>query len=215
MSFLFCIEISLASLFSLYRWGNWGSEKWSDCTQTENRKFRIQIHVFWLLASSSFCYNFTSFSHHDCYVKELRNYLPEITCVQMKTGGLKVCKPVENLCLINHQRSVRTCMNMQLSPTLCHLMDCSPPGSFVHGILQARILEWVAISFSRGFSQPRDLTHISCISGIGRQVLYQVESLEKIGYKQVQRMQCTYFHRILKIRNVEISGHFSLFLDLD
>jgi len=40
-------------------------------------------------------------------------------------------------------------------------MDCSPPGSSVHGILQARILEWVAISFSRGSSQPRDQTHIS------------------------------------------------------
>ena len=40
--------------------------------------------------------------------------------------------------------------------TLCDPMDCSPPGSSVHGIFQARILEWVAISFSRGFSQPRD-----------------------------------------------------------
>ena len=44
----------------------------------------------------------------------------------------------------------------QLCLTLCDRMDCSPPGSFVHGILQARILEWVAISFSRGTSQPRD-----------------------------------------------------------
>ena len=40
--------------------------------------------------------------------------------------------------------------------TLCNTMDCSPPGSSVHGILQAKILEWVAISFSRGASQPRD-----------------------------------------------------------
>ena len=40
--------------------------------------------------------------------------------------------------------------------TLCDPMDCSPPGSSVHGFLQARILEWVAISFSRGSSQPRD-----------------------------------------------------------
>ena len=39
---------------------------------------------------------------------------------------------------------------------LCNPMDYSPPGSSVYGILQARILEWVAISFSRGFSQPRD-----------------------------------------------------------
>ena len=39
---------------------------------------------------------------------------------------------------------------------LCDPMGCSPPGSSIHGILQARILEWVAISFSRGFSRPRD-----------------------------------------------------------
>ena len=44
-------------------------------------------------------------------------------------------------------------------------MDCSPPGSSVHGILQARILEWVAIPFSRGSSQPRDWTWVSCIVG--------------------------------------------------
>ena len=44
----------------------------------------------------------------------------------------------------------------QSYPTLCDPMDCSPPGSFVHGILQARILEWDAIPFSRGSSQPRD-----------------------------------------------------------
>ena len=42
---------------------------------------------------------------------------------------------------------------------------CSPPGSSVHGILQARILEWVAISFSRGSSRPRDRTQVSCIAG--------------------------------------------------
>ena len=44
----------------------------------------------------------------------------------------------------------------QLGLTLCDPMDCSPPGSFVHGISQARMLEWVAISFSRGSSQPKD-----------------------------------------------------------
>ena len=43
-------------------------------------------------------------------------------------------------------------VSCQSCPTLCDLMDCSPPGSFVHGILQARILEWVAIPFSRGSS---------------------------------------------------------------
>ena len=49
--------------------------------------------------------------------------------------------------------------------TLCGPMDSSPPGSSVHGILQARILEWIAISFSRGSSQPRDWTLVSCTAG--------------------------------------------------
>ena len=53
----------------------------------------------------------------------------------------------------------------QSCPTLCYPMACSPPGSSVHGIFQARILEWVAISFSRGSSQPRDQTQVSCITG--------------------------------------------------
>ena len=44
-------------------------------------------------------------------------------------------------------------------------MDCSPPGSSVHGIFQARVLEWVAISFSRKSSRPRDWTQVSCIVG--------------------------------------------------
>ena len=55
--------------------------------------------------------------------------------------------------------------------TLCYLMDYSPPGSSVRGIFQARILEWVAISYSRGFSWPREQTHISCISCVDRQIL--------------------------------------------
>ena len=49
--------------------------------------------------------------------------------------------------------------SLQLCPTLYDPMDYSPPGSSIHGILQARILEWVAISFSRGSSLPRDQTH--------------------------------------------------------
>ena len=53
----------------------------------------------------------------------------------------------------------------QLCPTLCDSMDCSLPGSSVHGISQARILERVAIHFSRGFFQPRDWTQVSCIAG--------------------------------------------------
>ena len=53
----------------------------------------------------------------------------------------------------------------QSYPTLCNPMDCSLPGSSVHGILQARILEWIAIPLSRGSSQPRDWTCVSYIAG--------------------------------------------------
>ena len=53
----------------------------------------------------------------------------------------------------------------QLCPTLWDPMDCSLPGSSLHGILQARVLEWAAISFSRGSSWLRDLTQVSRIPG--------------------------------------------------
>ena len=54
-------------------------------------------------------------------------------------------------------------------PTYCNPMGCSPPGSSVHGTFQAKILEWVATSSSRGSARPRDWTHVSCI---GRWILY-------------------------------------------
>ena len=60
---------------------------------------------------------------------------------------------------------VSVCEVTQSCPTLCDPMDCSLPGSSLHGILQARVLEWVAISFSRGSSRPRDRTWVSCIPG--------------------------------------------------
>ena len=53
----------------------------------------------------------------------------------------------------------------QSCPTLCDPIDCSLPGSSVHGILQARILEWVAMTFSREFSRPGDGTQVSLIAG--------------------------------------------------
>ena len=53
----------------------------------------------------------------------------------------------------------------QLCLTLCDPMDCSLPRTSVRGIFQARVLEWVALSFSRGSSQPRDWTWVSCIVG--------------------------------------------------
>ena len=57
------------------------------------------------------------------------------------------------------------CLVTQSCLTVCNPMDCSPPGSSVHGILQARILEGVAMPSSRGSSRPRNRTKVSCIAG--------------------------------------------------
>ena len=80
---------------------------------------------------------------------------------QAKNPPLSVCK-ARFFFLRVHAKSLQSCL------TLCDPMDCSPPGSSVHGILQTRILEWVAMPSSRGPSQPRDGTHVSYGSCIGR-----------------------------------------------
>ena len=67
---------------------------------------------------------------------------------------------------------VCVCVCAQSCPTPLDPTDCSPPGSSVHGILLARILKWVAISYSRGSSQPKDQTWVSGISWVGKWVLY-------------------------------------------
>ena len=72
-------------------------------------------------------------------------------------------------CLVSHLHMWCCCLVAKSCPTLCTPMDCSPPGSTVHGILQARLPEWVVISSSRASSQPRDQTHIFCI---GRWILF-------------------------------------------
>ena len=78
-----------------------------------------------------------------------------------KVGSATFCCTVDKLCA------------QSLSHLwLCDSMDCSPPGSSVHGFLQARILQWVAISFSRGSFWTRDGTWGSCVSCLGRRILY-------------------------------------------
>ena len=67
--------------------------------------------------------------------------------------------------------------SLQSCPTLCDPMDCRPPGSSVHGILQARIMEWVTMPFSKRSSQPRDRSCVSYVSCMGRQVLYHYHHL--------------------------------------
>ena len=76
------------------------------------------------------------------------------------------------LCICVHAQSF-SCV------TLCNLIDCSPLDSAVHGLLQAKIVEWVAISSSRGSSWPRDQTHVSWT---GRQILYHWATWESSRY---------------------------------
>ena len=68
---------------------------------------------------------------------------------------------------------------VQLYPTLCDPVDCSPSGSSVHGIVQARILEWIAIPFSRASSHRRDQTWVSCIAGRFFTIWATMETLTK------------------------------------
>ena len=84
----------------------------------------------------------------------------------------------------------------QLCLILYNPRDCSPPGSSVPGILQARILEWVAISSSRRSSQSRDGTHVSCISCIGRQILYLWVTREAF-------YTLKYIHRCMRAQSLE------------
>ena len=83
------------------------------------------------------------------------------TAMHLDCNGVYV-----ELCVCMHAQTLQSC------PTLGNLMDFSPCGSSVPGILQASVLGWVAIPSSRGSSRHRDRTHISCRSCIDRQVLY-------------------------------------------
>ena len=104
----------------------------------------------------------------------IMHFLPN-PCVWNTGWGLMLVSPLVSCCccccFVAQSRS-----RVWLS---CDPKDCSPPGSSVHGFSQARILEWVAISFSRGYSPPRDWTWISCIS---RQILYHWATREAGQY---------------------------------
>ena len=95
--------------------------------------------------------------------------------MEMSKGGNSDEKPgLQNIFILNLIDNISlgdfNMFNMKMKmlvphlyPTLCDLMDCT--GSSVHGILQARILEWVAIPFSKGSSRPRGQTRVSCMVG--------------------------------------------------
>ena len=91
------------------------------------------------------------------------------------------------------------CVCAQWCSTHCNSMDCSLPGSSICGIFQARILEWVAISSSRGSSWPRNQIRVFCVSRIGRQSLYHCTTWEApyMAYSQIYakfRAHCKHPH---------------------
>ena len=100
---------------------------------------------------------------HDRKVHSLSSYIPKHPC-NILLGEKKdpEAKPRAACFLLG--RAV-LCVVALSCLTLCNTEDCSPPGSSVHGILQARILEWVAMPSSRGSSQPRDRAQVSRIAG--------------------------------------------------
>ena len=108
--------------------------------------------------------------------------------------------------LKNQERNYHESEVTQSCPTLCDLMDCGPPASSSHGIFQARTLEWVAISFSKGSSQSRDLTQVSHIVGrlfiiwatseshIMQQLHYWAYTLTRSEFKKTYVPQCSLQH---------------------
>ena len=119
-------------------------------------------------------------------------------------------------------------MHAQSCPTLCDPMNCSPPGSSVHGIFQARILAWVAICYARGSSLPRDRTHLSCVSCIDRQILYPWATWEALLVTYLPKCNLLIFLSVLlnysqspanvfldgRVTNYGFFGISSLFQDL-
>ena len=113
------------------------------------RRFLIKIHLFACYRSICIFYYCLSFGNM-LLSKNLSIFPSYLICWYKVVYDIPLC----------------VCSVAQSCLTLCNPMDCSPPGSSVHGILQARVLEWVAVSFSRGSSQPSDQTRVSC-SAVG------------------------------------------------
>ena len=96
-------------------------------------------------------------------------YLGSLFCFT----DLSILLPIPHCLISLKPKLFYLCLVIQSCPTLCDPMDCSPPGSSVHGVPQPRILEWVAMLSSRGSSQSRVRTQVSHIAGIFRRLSHQ------------------------------------------
>ena len=143
---------------------------WKSCFLYTPQPSSVRMWVFWGQEPFSILTNSAKF-----LAKELSKC--GVNCCLVAKSCLTLCNPLFpyqvysalSVSYLLSSESGNCCLVAKSCLTLCHPMDCSPPGYSIHGISQARILEWVAISFSKGSSWPRDWTFISCI---GRQVPY-------------------------------------------
>ena len=91
---------------------------------------------------------------------------PQLAVSLLRGGPWHCLAYLHQLWFVTHGEALDTvllCLSAQSCPTLCNPMDCSPPGFSVHGIFQARMLEWVAVTFSKRSSQIQVLNCVYCI----------------------------------------------------
>ena len=122
----------------------WGWEGWGPLTPSQGRHSTYSLEGKFSFLSSLLTYFWPQSVWIFSHTKQFSDF-PDTNCMYLVT---------------------------QSCPTLCNPMGCSPPGSSVRGVLQARILEWVAMSFSRASSWSGDWTHVLCVPRTGRCVLY-------------------------------------------
>ena len=133
--------------------------------------------------------------------------LNSLTCKRQRASsgsaqGLLGCDTCSDVC-------VCVCSVAQLCLTLWDPIYCNPPGSSVHGSFQVRILEQVAISYSRGSSRPRDWTRFSCISCIGSRILYHLVPPILYYVYHTYFILCTYNTSIIYISLLYLTQVFS------
>ena len=109
---------------------------------------------------------FSALGSEECLIQ--RNYSKK--CAEFRLWG----SCLNSVCVcVGVSAHAHACVGCtQSCSAICSTMDSSPPGSSTHVIFQARILEQVIASYSRGSSQPRDWTHVSCVSCLDGQILY-------------------------------------------
>ena len=146
-----------------------GFENWLFISQSEN--YTIMCPSSWLIPGWGDSWDGLKWLcfFHEPMKKQIHQYLLENCCFTRLCLLLLQAKRIICVCVCV---CVCACACVGSRVWLCDPIDCSPPGSSVHGMSQARILEWAALSSYRGSSWSRDWTHVSWVSFTGSWILY-------------------------------------------